>query len=364
MRQAPGAHRRAIESLALLCALAAPHRAWGQPGEACRLEIRIEDHPEAEKLTRKLQEVSQRAGACTRPWSLRAAPGPKGQFVIALWNGSDLETRWAANAREVEAVTELLLRVAVEHAQAAEPPTTSASVLVAPPPDPPPPPPPPPPPAPTPTPDLAPLPPTAPPAPAPAPGFTLGPTVGVGSKPHTGLSAEVGALLLLGEGLRLGLWPTLGGSSGHGASRRDLGLPVVASYLAPIRNGLTIGGGLGAGLEASWVSGSVGGATVSNHGVGLLAGLWPEVWIGSSPGWRWRLALPLRFSTTSFDPSLVISQKTTQSALPSGENKDDDSKNKVTAAVTEKTTTTTSYAPSVADRMGGWSVMLSIGLLR
>lgn len=95
---------------------------------ACALAITLDGVEGGAGLKPKLAAVAQREGACdAKTWALRIAPGPKGTFVVALWNGEQLETRFATNAAEIEPVASLLLRVAVARRAASEPTAASAS---------------------------------------------------------------------------------------------------------------------------------------------------------------------------------------------------------------------------------------------
>jgi hypothetical protein len=80
----------------------------------CALAVDVEGDSLAPTLAPRLLGVARRVGACDAPsWALRVAPGPKGSFVIALWNGKTLETRFATDDAEVEPVASTLLRVAL-----------------------------------------------------------------------------------------------------------------------------------------------------------------------------------------------------------------------------------------------------------
>lgn len=81
---------------------------------ACTLAVTVEGEGLDSSLAPRLLAVARRVGACEAPsWALRVAPGPNRSFVIALWNGKSLETRFATRDEEVEPVASTLLRVAL-----------------------------------------------------------------------------------------------------------------------------------------------------------------------------------------------------------------------------------------------------------
>jgi hypothetical protein len=99
---------------------------------ACALAITLDGVEGGAALKPKLAAVAQREGACdAKTWALRIAPGPKNTFVVALWNGEQLETRFATGSGEIEPVASLLLRVALARRAATEPAAASAPVASA-----------------------------------------------------------------------------------------------------------------------------------------------------------------------------------------------------------------------------------------
>ncbi len=93
--------------------------------EPCALAVNVEGHPQGAVLRERLTAIARQEGACTsQTWALRVAPGPKGTYVVALWNGSDLETRFASQS-EVEPVASILLRVALERQRQGKSPGTT-----------------------------------------------------------------------------------------------------------------------------------------------------------------------------------------------------------------------------------------------
>ncbi len=332
--------------------------AAGEP-TACRVEIQIEEHPEAGALKQKLQEEARHLGACARPWRLRVSPGPRGQYVLALWNGTDLETRWAGNAREVEAVAEVLLRVAVEHADA-EPPAAGPSAS-----------------APVVEPSASSAPPEPPSAAsqasqgqpeAPPPGaageapvqgvaLTLGPWLGAGWYAGTGGGVEAGGTLRYGGAWGVGVQPGVGWAWGRTSSRTEVRLLLVGSYRAAVGQGTWLGVGVGAGPGMSWARDTRQGIA-EDRGVGLVLGFWPEARLGE----RLWLGLPVRYSTTTAPIRYQTTQQTTEkNPNPNAWENPGKGTPEPPGKTTTTTTTTTTALPSAAGHLGGWSVALQVG---
>ena len=113
-----------------LSALAIGTVVWSGTSRAaepkCALSVTVEGVPRGTALADRLTALARREGACSsQTWALRVAPGPKGAYVVALWNGTELETRFASQA-EVEPVASVLLRVALER-QGRDPASAAAS---------------------------------------------------------------------------------------------------------------------------------------------------------------------------------------------------------------------------------------------
>jgi hypothetical protein len=234
---------------------------------ACALAVNVEGDSLTRSLAPRLLTVARRVGACEAPsWALRVAPGPNGSFVIALWNGQSLETRFATNDAEVEPVASTLLRVALaangqvaaEDTPAGTPTSTpSASAAPA-------------------SSEQPPSPPAAPPVSPPAGPFFLGLRAGPAAS-RGGFGAEGGVVLgLWWRHLGLGV---VGRFSSQGQalhSRRALETGVIGLFGSPF--GATERVWLGAvaelGVSSQQAKGEADGsqATLNAGGLGLGAG--------------------------------------------------------------------------------------------
>jgi hypothetical protein len=280
--------RPSLTGAALCIILLSAEPAFGQQSR-CRFTVETDGSAETAKAAELLRRDVDRLGLCPRPWVVKFSQSSQKSYTIALWTGSDLETRSTGDADQIVPVSQMLLRVAVERAgPPPEPPP--AAPPAAPPPEPPP----------------------APPSQVEPSSrgliaFRLGPVWsdragwGVGGGVEAGLEHGL---------LRWSLAP-------HASWVRDSSEARV-TVVVPVRLGFHESNGLGAFLELgpAWqrVGESQAGAPAdARWGLGLGGGLSFTHALGKSA--RWHLALPVRFdlfSTAADDPPAPVTPSPTE----------------------------------------------------
>ena len=331
---------------ALLAALAAlvglaPFLGAAAAPRACATRVAFEGVAD-KALEGRLLEVVRREGGCDSPWVLRIAAAPKGQYVVALWTGSDLETRWATSLPEAEVVASLLLRVAVERRNAAAPGTASTAAP-------------------------APAPADAPPPevvyvdrPVDRPGdrrLSIGPFAGVEAArgaqggPTGGLEALYGR-----SPLRFGLGPRVSALSTSGGARFEIALPVVLVLSGSVSDRVDLGVQAEVGASMQRAQATVGASTATSSAVGLLVGGGPRVDWRFGEAWSASLLGAVRWSSAqaSADAATVSMTTTTNPGMGKGK-----------GGPPPMTTTTTAIDPASTDavaRLGGAAFGLTVGV--
>lgn len=258
------AHHRNARGGAISIALvlgglaAAPYAMAAEP--TCALAVTVEGVPQSAALQERLTAIARQEGACTsRTWALRVAPGPKGTYVVALWNGTDLETRFATQA-EVEPVASVLLRVALERQRQsaapepirvpAEPAASTGSASPPPPP------------------------PSAPPSNGPAAPISF--SVGVEAGPsasNAGLGAEGGLLgFAHGRHLGAGLFGRFGAQGRSVQSRTAFDAGALGALGTPLGTRVWLGGVFELGVSLQRAEGEADGNTASFSASGITVG--------------------------------------------------------------------------------------------
>lgn len=300
----------------------------------CRLDVQVEGAPDGQALAARLREEAVRGQACSRPWTLRVSPGPRGQFIVALWNGSTLETRWASNAREIEPVASLLMRVAVERAGGPEAgssaPMPSGS---------------------TPGGEVSPPPSMEPPAP-----FTLGAGAGPmwAARSGAGVSGTL-SFLAGGSHLRVGLTSHLDWVSGD-ARRTGLGVGVIGVAQTTPSPAWRVGLGVEVGGGVQHAEASVAGQSASQSAVGFEVGAAPFVGRRLGSSWWLTASVPVRLSTISATAKATTT--TTTTGKPADTPGNGSGKDKTTTI----TTPPTAAAIQAADSLGGITAAVLIGV--
>ena len=344
MRAAATPLRRALPLALAALASMLPVLAAGAPPE-CATKIALEGVSD-KALEGRLLEVVRREGGCGSPWVLRIAAAPKGQFVVALWTGSDLETRWATSLAEAEIVASLLLRVAVERQNASAPPAASSAAS-------------------------APASATASvmPAASAAPpdvvyvdrpeerALSVGPFAGVELASGAQVGPSGGLELLYGRGpIRFGVAPRVGALFATGGSRTELALPVVVVLSARVGERFDVGLQAEAGASIQRAQATVGTSTATSGAVGLLVGGGPRVDWRFGDAWSASLVGAIRWSSARASADAASVTSTTTVGNPGmGKGK---------GGPPAKTTTTVMTDPASIDavaRLGGVGVGVAGG---
>ncbi|HEU4412899.1 MAG TPA: hypothetical protein VFS43_47095 [Polyangiaceae bacterium] len=288
----------------------------------CRFTVETDGSAAADEAAEQLRRDVDRLGLCRRPWVVKLSQAQRRSYTIALWTGSDLETRSTNDADQIVPVSQLLLRVAVERA--------------GPPPEPPPEPPPAPP---------APAPPAAEPASRGLLGFRLGP---IWSE-RAGWGVDGGFEAGLERGLlRWSLAP-------HASWVRDTSEARVTLRL-PLRLGFHETSGPGAFVELgpAWQhvgETSTGAPADARWGLGMGAGVSFTHAIGDTL--RWHVALPVRYDLFSTDANELPAPTPVDPPGNSGGNSNNSGK---------KRPPTVESLSEAARNFGGLSIGLQVGI--
>lgn len=336
------AHREAfpfVLSLALLMAVAPTVAA--EP--SCALAVTVEGVPQGTALQERLTAIARQEGACSaRTWALRVAPGPKGTYVVALWNGTDLETRFA-NQAEVEPVASVLLRVALERQKQAAPPEASGS---APPPTP----------TSTPTTSTAPSDGPAPPPAATAPPSEVVVSVGVEAGPtvsNAGLGGEGGVLgFAHGRHLGAGIFGRYGVQGRAAQSRGAFEAGALGAVGTPLGPRVWLGGAFELGLSLQRAEGEADGNTASFAASGATVGGGAIALFTPTPRFQLAARLLGRWSSPAADPAEV----TATTAKNNGKGKG------VGAGKTVTTTAVDPASQNASQALGGGALSLVLGV--
>ncbi|HEU4536862.1 MAG TPA: hypothetical protein VFS00_22220, partial [Polyangiaceae bacterium] len=108
----------ALAALAFAAAWLAPSVGLAEPKEPCRFRVETDDAAPNRKAAATLRRDAERLGLCQRSWVIKLTRTQPGTYTIALWTTSELETRSTDDAGQIVPVSQLLLRVAVERAEA------------------------------------------------------------------------------------------------------------------------------------------------------------------------------------------------------------------------------------------------------
>jgi hypothetical protein len=312
----------------VLTSIAGAARSWA---DECAAKVALEGVSDA-GVERRLSELLRREGGCSSPWVLRISAAPKGQFVVALWTGSDLETRWANGLGEAEAVAGILLRTAVEHRDAAAPPASAA-----------------------PSGSAAPSSPVAPASEwAPRAGLFGGVAVAAAS----GVGPEVGLDVTVGTPrLAFGLAPRWSRAARDGGSRSSVVVPAIVRLGFLPSASTWLGVQLEVGVDLQRANGVAAGTTASLGATGVDLGAGARFAVQLGAGWDLALLASVRGSTAAASP-VTSSTTVTQ---PAGNN------GKGMGSGPVRTTTTSEIDPASADassRLGGGSVSATLGVGR
>ena len=305
---------------------------------SCALAISVEGIEGAALLQDKLTIVARREGACgARSWALRVSPAPKGAYIVALWNGSVLETRFAGEKAEVEPVASLLLRVAVARdaevpAPAVSPRATDASAVATGGPG------------------------TEPPVTALASSTAVivalegGPVVSAG-----GVGGRAGLLALgLGRTFGAGAFADYGAQAGPRRSRGEAEAGGIAVVGTSVGQRVWLGAALELGVSVQRARGDVDGTERTATGTGVLLGAGglllisptARLRLGSRLGARWSSATAAARTLTT------VTDKTPGNGNPRGEGQGVD-----------KTRTETSLDPAsreASEAVGGAALALTL----
>lgn len=337
-----------VATLAGSAALTVPARA----GESCQLTVTVEGVPDGPALAAKLEALAAREGACdASTWALRISGAPRGQYIVALWNGADLETRWATNRGEVDVVASLLLRVALQKRAAVaasvssapaphEPPAGSEAA------------PPPPAAAASASPGAAPAPPPATVAVGLVPGWIVASQAGVGPE------VAIGALVM-GTYLRGGLMLRYGHASTSGRSRSEASASAVGMGGTFVSPSVWLGGFAGLGLAMERTSATDAGTTSEGRATGLLISGGPIAFFGLGAGWHLSTAIDLRWSTAS-----ATAESATVTTVVDKTNPGQGKGKPPTGTTTTSTTAVEPASQDAVDALGGSGVAATLGVWR
>lgn len=346
--------RRARAILALLATLAGAALPFtARASESCQLAVTVEGVPDGPALAAKLEALAAREGACdASTWALRISGAPRGQYIVALWNGADLETRWATNRGEVEVVASLLLRVALQKraavaaAVSSSPPSPPASSEPSPEP-----------PAGSAVPPPSTTLPGAPPAP-PAVAVGLVPGFIVAGQAGAGPEVAIGALVM-GSYLRGGLMLRYGHASASGRSRSEASASAVGMGGTFVSPSVWLGGFASLGLAMERTSATNAGATSEGRATGLLVSAGPIAFFGLGAGWHLSTAIDLRWSTANATPeSATVTTVVDKTNPGQGKGKPP------TGTTTTSTTAVEPASQDAVDALGGSGVAATLGVWR
>ena len=257
--------------------------------------------------------------------------------MVALWTGSDLETRWANGLPEAETVAALLLRTAVEHRDAARPPSSSASAPTA----------------------------DAPPSTVASAGPSsswsprAGVFAGLAVASAAGTGPEVGVDLTYGTPrIAFGVAPRWSGSTRGGGSRSSIVVPAIARLGFLPSPSFWLGAQVEVGLDVERATGAASGTTATLGASGLSLGAGARFALSLGAGWDAALVASVRDSTASASPA----EASTTTTQPGGNNGKG-----VGGGAPKTTTTSTAVDPASADaasRLGGASFSATLGIGR